>query len=57
MTDELAHKLAAASVTTREDLAEQSVDELLEIAAELDSEFAVSLIMSARAVWFENDEA
>ena len=57
MTDELAHKLAAASVTTREDLAEQSVDELLEIAAELDSEFAGSLIMSARAVWFENDEA
>ena len=57
MTDELAGILAAAGVVSREDLAEQSVDELLEIATEMDEEAAGNMIMSARAVWFENDEA
>jgi transcription termination/antitermination protein NusA len=57
MTTELATTLAGAGVVSREDLAEQSVDELLEIATTIDQEAAGNLIMSARAVWFENDEA
>ena len=55
MTEELASTLAAAGVLCREDLAEQSVDELLEIAP-MDAEVAGELIMSARAVWFEDEE-
>jgi transcription termination/antitermination protein NusA len=54
MTAALAAKLAGAGILSREDLAEQSVGELLEIEA-LDEEFAGNLIMSARAVWFENE--
>ncbi|MEM7504899.1 MAG: transcription termination factor NusA [Pseudomonadota bacterium] len=54
MTQELAVLLAAAGVISREDLAEQSVGELLDIA-DLDEEFAGNLIMTARAVWFENE--
>ena len=57
MTSDLAMVLAGAGVVSREDLAEQSVDELLEIATTIDQEAAGNLIMSARAVWFENDEA
>ena len=54
MTAALAATLAAAGVKSRENLAEQSVGELLEIEA-LDEEFAGNLIMSARAVWFEDE--
>jgi N utilization substance protein A len=57
MTSDLAMVLAGAGVVSREDLAEQSVDELLEITTTIDQEAAGNLIMSARAVWFENDEA
>jgi N utilization substance protein A len=38
-----------------EDLAEQSVDELMFID-EMDEERAAALIMTARAPWFENEE-
>jgi len=38
-----------------EDLAEQSVDELLVISG-LDKERAGELIMTARVPWFENEE-
>jgi N utilization substance protein A len=56
MDEALAKKLAAAGIITMEDLAEQAVDDLLEIEG-LDEERAGQLIMTARAPWFENDEA
>jgi len=52
MNDEMAKQLASHGVVTREDLAEQSVDELNEII-EIDPEAAAKLIMAARAHWFE----
>jgi len=52
----LAFVLASKGIVTREDLADQSVDELEEIE-ELDSERAGELIMKAREIWFENEEA
>jgi transcription termination/antitermination protein NusA len=55
MTAELAATLAAGGIVCREDLAEQSVDELLEIAP-MEADAAGELIMSARAVWFEDEE-
>jgi N utilization substance protein A len=42
-------------VITREDLAEQAVDDLLDIE-EMDEVRAGELIMAARAHWFENEE-
>lgn len=57
MDKELAQKLAANGVCSMEDLAEQAVDELLEIE-DMSEERASALIMTARAPWFENqDEA
>jgi N utilization substance protein A len=54
MDRDLAAKLADANVHTRDDLAELAVDELVE-ATGLDEERAKSLIMKARAHWFENE--
>lgn len=54
MERELAFKLAERGVCTMEDLAEQSIDELLEIQG-MTEERAGELIMTARAPWFEND--
>ena len=56
MDTELAYALAAKGVTTREELAELSVDDFTEIM-EIDPERAAALIMTARAIWFEQDEA
>lgn len=47
----LAKQLASLGIVTMEDLAEQSVDELLDIDG-MDSERAAALIMTARAPWF-----
>jgi transcription termination/antitermination protein NusA len=52
MDTELAYELAAHGIRTRDDLAEQSLDELAEIPG-LDPERAGRLIMAARAHWFE----
>jgi N utilization substance protein A len=52
MSPDLALALARRGVRTREDLAEQSVDELADIEG-LASERAAQLIMTARAPWFE----
>ena len=49
----LAQALADKGIVTQEDLAEQAVDDLLEIA-DLDRERAGALIMAARAPWFED---
>ncbi|CAI8742597.1 transcription termination factor NusA [Methylocaldum szegediense] len=51
MDRELAFRLAARGVRTVEDLAEQSVDELLDIEG-MDEARAASLIMKARSPWF-----
>jgi N utilization substance protein A len=55
MTKELAFILASKGVVTREDLAEQSLDDLEDIES-LDPEKAGELIMAARAHWFEEAE-
>ena len=52
MDQETANRMAAIGVCTMEDLAEQSVDELMFID-EMDEERASALIMTARAPWFE----
>lgn len=60
MTRHLAYVLANHGIMTREDLAEQSVDDLLEIGeVELDEQNAAKLIMTARKPWFDdnNDQA
>jgi N utilization substance protein A len=52
MDDDLAGELARHGVVTREDLAEQSVDDLAEIP-NLDPQRAGELILAARKHWFE----
>ena len=56
MDTELAYALAAKGVSTREELAELSVDDFTDIM-EIDPERAGKLIMTARAIWFEQEEA
>jgi len=51
----LAFLLASKGVVTREDLAELATDDLLEIN-DMDAEAAASLIMNARAHWFEEEK-
>ena len=51
-----ANRLAAINICTMEDLAEQSVDELM-VIDEMDEERASALIMTARAPWFESETA
>ncbi len=55
MDQETANRFAAIGVCTMEDLAEQSVDELM-VVDEMDEERASALIMTARAPWFETEE-
>ena len=49
----LALELSQKGIENREDLAEQSVDELIAII-DMSEEDAASLIMRARAHWFED---
>ena len=49
----LAHILAKKGIVTTENLAELSTDDLVEMTA-IDEDRAVSLIMKARAPWFED---
>jgi N utilization substance protein A len=56
MERHLAFILASRGIVTMEDLAEQSVDDLVDIE-ELDEARAAALIMTARAPWFEVDDA
>ncbi|OGT38314.1 MAG: transcription termination/antitermination protein NusA [Gammaproteobacteria bacterium RIFCSPHIGHO2_12_FULL_37_14] len=53
MDKHMAYVLASHGVVTREDLAEQSVDDLLEIG-EIDEATAAKLIMTARKIWFDD---
>lgn len=52
--EDLAQKLARNGISTRDDLAEQSIDELQAIV-EIDAEQAAKLIMAARAHWFTEE--
>jgi transcription termination/antitermination protein NusA len=51
----LAYELASAGIVTREDLADQSVAELIDLVAGIDEETAKALIMQAREPWFSAD--
>lgn len=53
MDKHTAYVLANNGIVTRENLAEQSVDDLLEIG-EIDQETAARLIMTARKIWFDD---
>jgi N utilization substance protein A len=52
MDQVLAYQLTAKNIITMEDLAEQAVDDLMDID-DMDEERAAALIMTARAPWFE----
>jgi len=54
MDEGLAYELAGRGVVTMEDLAEQAVDELMDIEG-MDTERAGALIMTARAPWFAEE--
>jgi transcription termination/antitermination protein NusA len=56
MDKELAYSLAAKGICTREDLAEQSLEDLNDIES-LDADRAGKLIMAARAHWFAEGAA
>lgn len=56
MDSELAFELAGRGVVTMEDLAEQAVDELMDIDG-MDEQRAGSLIMAARAPWFAEESS
>jgi len=55
MDKHLALVLASKGICTMEDLAEQSIDDLLDIEA-MTEEQAAKLIMTARAPWFEGND-
>jgi N utilization substance protein A len=56
MDRRLAYLLAGIGIVTMEDLAEQAIDDLIDIE-EMTEERAGELIMTARAPWFEGDES
>src|SRR3989344_6003204 len=56
MDENTAHLLASHGIKTMEELAEQAVDDLLEIEG-MTEERARELIMTARAPWFEDKQA
>jgi N utilization substance protein A len=55
MDSELAYKLTAKNIITMEDLAEQAVDDLMDVDG-MDEEKAAALIMTARAPWFAEEQ-
>ena len=59
MTDmdaELAHEMAAKGIVTVDDLAEQAIDDIIELTG-MSEERAGKLIMKARESWFAEDKA
>jgi len=56
MDKDLAYHMSAIGIVTMEDLAEQSIDELM-VIDDMDEERAGQLIMTARAPWFAEDES
>jgi transcription termination/antitermination protein NusA len=56
MDNELALRLSKLDIKTMEDLAEQAIDELMEVKG-MDEERAGKLIMTARAPWFAEEDS
>jgi len=56
MTEELALEMASHDILTVDDLADQSVDDLM-IVEDMNEELAGQLIMKARESWFTEEEA
>lgn len=56
MDRRLAFQLAGMGIVTMEDLAEQAIDDLMDVE-EMTEERAGELIMTARAPWFEDEES
>ena len=56
MDEQLAWQLAAKGVTTREDLAEQAVVDVLDLV-DIEEQRAANLIMQAREHWFSEQQA
>jgi N utilization substance protein A len=52
MTEELAKRLSAQKIVTRDDLAELATDDLVEMTG-IEAAIAAEMIMAARAHWFE----
>lgn len=55
MDKHTAYVLASHGIVTREDLAEQSVDDLLDIGG-IEEANAAKLIMTARKIWFDEEQ-
>ncbi|HEX5605607.1 MAG TPA: transcription termination factor NusA [Candidatus Binatia bacterium] len=55
MDKELAYELASRGIITMDDLAEQSIDDLLSLS-EMDEDRAAKLIMKAREPWFSEEK-
>ena len=56
MDKALAYKLTAKSIVTMEDLAEQAIDDLMDVEG-MDEEKAAALIMTAHAPWFAEEQS
>lgn len=56
MDDVLASQLAASGIVTMEDLAELSIDELLDVDEAMEEKRAGDLILTARKPWFEDED-
>jgi N utilization substance protein A len=55
MDETLAHELAAKGIVTLDDLAEQSIDDIIDFAG-MNEDRAGKLIMKARESWFAEDK-
>ena len=55
VTEELAYALARSGIYNKDKLADQSVDEIIEVEG-IDEELAGIIIMEARADWFKDDQ-
>ena len=55
MDEALAYELARHGIVSKDDLADQSIDELMVIEG-MDEERAGKLIMTARSAWFETGD-
>ena len=56
MNEELALEMAGHEIVTVDDLADQSVDDLMVVQG-MNEELAATLIMKARESWFAEEEA
>src|SRR5690606_23782308 len=57
MTESLARHLVTHDILTRDDLAELSVDDLLQVSDLTEPDEAAKLIMAARAHWFADENS